>query len=93
MIYTCWFLGILLFCVGSFVAILNWGVFWSGFVKREECPSVIPLLGGLFLSGSFALVPITFLREWWWMGFILDWGSLPSIAYAALWHLSRKLQQ
>jgi hypothetical protein len=46
--------------------------------------SVIPFLGGILGGAGFLLAPNPALRHLWWLPLILDYGSLPSLAWALL---------
>ncbi|MCW5790720.1 MAG: hypothetical protein KIT72_09890 [Polyangiaceae bacterium] len=81
-----WSLGVI--CCAGFLWIgsLNWAVFWLGHVRRVKAPSWTPLLAGLLGTAAVLLVPLD-LARFWWMPLVLDWGSVPGIAHAIIWHL------
>ena len=80
---------LLLLVLSLCVSALNAAVFWQTYVLRRHSPSWIPLLGGGMGALALAILPLPQANRWWWLPFLLDWGSLPGLLHAALWHLLR----
>ncbi len=60
--------------IGSYIVVLNWGSLLRG-------RSWTPLVGGILLAGFAYSVPL--LRPYWWLAFLVDFGSGPGITWAA----------
>ncbi len=87
MIWIRWIIGSILIILSLGLIGLNSVVFWKRYIKREHTSSWIPLIGGVFGSLAFAILPLIPLHKWWWLPLILDWGSLPGIVVAILWNI------
>jgi hypothetical protein len=85
--------GTLFLALGTWLAILNAGVFWKVHVRKQEAPSWIPLLGGLFGVVGLLLLPFEATRDWWWIPLLLDWGCAPGIGHTILFHLCGRKQE
>src|ERR1700686_92627 len=85
-LYLRWIVGVALFAVFIWVSILNARVFWKRHIQKKESPSWIPLLGGGCGSVALLLLPQPAAHPWWWLTLVVDWGSLPGIAYSAVYH-------
>lgn len=77
---------------GVWLSALNAGVFWKVHVRKQEASSWIPLLGGVFGVFGLLLLPFEAVHRWWWVPLCLDWGSLPGIGHALLFHLFRQFR-
>jgi hypothetical protein len=79
---------LLLFCAYGCVA--NASVLWIWYIQKRRPPSWVPLVAGL--SGAIGLwvLPVAAAHRWWWLPLVLDWGSLPGIGHALLYHLIRR---
>jgi len=73
------------------LAISNGRIFIFGLLLRRHQPSWIPLIGGGCGVAAVLLVPVASVQEWWWVPLLLDWGSLPGIGHAIVWHLVHAL--
>lgn len=70
---------VLLSVQGLIFIIGNAGIFWKGWIKKEKCPSVMPLLGGIFCAAAILLVVD---KKYYFLAIIpmlLDWGCIPAI--------------
>jgi hypothetical protein len=87
MIVLRWILGcaLLLFC--AYGSVGNTRFLWVRYIEKRRPPSWVPLVAGL--SGAIGLwvLPLAAAHKWWWVPLILDWGSLPGISHAVLYHL------
>ncbi|HTE19413.1 MAG TPA: hypothetical protein VK689_13650 [Armatimonadota bacterium] len=81
-----WGTGLLLLLLGLWISVLNAAVFWQTYVLRKHSPSWIPLLGGGMAALALAILPVPQANQWWWLPFLLDWGSLPGLLDTAIWH-------
>ncbi|MEN5181276.1 hypothetical protein ABE501_16015 [Comamonas testosteroni] len=85
------FLCFLSLLIGVWIAFLNWRCFYIGFIKREYSPSWIPLVGGIFMFLGFYFFPKNPIDHLAFIAFLLDWGSLPGIGHAIIYHqINRK---
>jgi len=73
--------GCILICIGSFVIVMNWCALASWYLRRKHV-SWIPLVGGAFAAIGMALLPLPAIRAFWWIPFLIDWGSLPGMTFA-----------
>jgi len=77
---------VFLFVIGIWLAFLNWRCFYVGFVKKEDSPSWIPLLGGVCLFLGFFFFPNNPKSNYAWLAFLLDWGCLPGFVYSIYYY-------
>jgi hypothetical protein len=75
--------------VGLWLACLNWHCFYLAFIKKVYSPSWIPLLAGILLFLGFYFYPENSMSSFAWGAFLVDWGSVPGICHAILYHLVR----
>lgn len=76
-----WIVGLALFALFIWVAGINAIVFWEGHIQKKKTSSWTPLFAGICGAIALAVLPIPGARSWWWMPFLLDWGSAPGILY------------
>jgi hypothetical protein len=76
--------------LGVWICALNASVFWTRHVLHRESPSWTPLLGAGLLAAGMLVAPSRELHRWWWIPFLVDWGSVPGLVYSAVWHVRRK---
>ena len=88
MIYLQYAASILLVSVALWIILLNWLVFIQVHIQGREAPSWIPLLGGILLALGFVLWPSNPCIWLCWLAFIFDWGSLPGIGHALVFHVA-----
>lgn len=70
---------VLLGVQGLIFIIGNAGIFRKGWIKKEHCPSVMPLLGGIFCAAAILLVVD---KKYYFLAIIpmlLDWGCIPMV--------------
>lgn len=74
--------------VGLFVSLANWAIIIAvAFRKRSS--SMAPLLGGLLLSLAIGAIPVTSVRVYALLGFVIDpW--MPAMAWSLLSSFGRK---
>lgn len=68
-----------IFGLGLFFIAVNTVLFYKGYIKKEKCPSVIPLLGGILCAIAILLVVN---KKYYFLAIIpmlLDWGCIPAI--------------
>lgn len=83
------FLCFLSLLAGIWIAFLNWRCFYVGLLRKENSPSWIPLLGGIFMFLGFYFFPGNTAKHLAFIAFLLDWGSLPGIGHAIVYHQFR----
>ena len=73
--------------LGAWIASVHWYQFWLGVVRRGQSGSITPFLAGGLGAGGLLLMPWSGRTTWWWVPFMVDWGSVPftiyTIAYVA----------
>lgn len=74
------------------IAGFNWGVFWKGFVRRQEAPSWIPLLGGVLGALGLVAAPIPGTTALCWLPLLLDWGCAPGLLHTGLFYARLRAQ-
>ncbi len=83
-------IGAIFILLGTYVSAMNWLCFYKGLIKKDKPGSWIPLLGaGLIIIGG----NVCFSQEdakWFYLALLLDWGSLPGILHAIIFHIFRK---
>jgi len=73
------FASIALIAFGALVSIANWFLIGRYLLTRQRS-SLVPLVGGLSLSAGLFLLPSpTLISRLWYLGFIIDVGTLPAI--------------
>ncbi len=82
-------ISLILGAAGFWIFILNWMVFWQGYIKRKPAPSWIPFLSGCLICAAFLIFPSNPYRRLWWIAFIIDWGSLPGMGFSA-WQILKR---
>ena len=82
-----WLIGSLLASAGLYVIVLNWSVFWKCHVAGREAPSWIPLLGGVMTSVGLFIIPYNFGVLGMISPLLVDWGTVPGIAYSIFVHM------
>jgi len=65
--------------IGVFFITINYIIFWKGYVKKEETPSVTPFLGGVFAAISILLITDGKYRFLSLLPLLLDLGCIPAI--------------
>ena len=65
--------------IGVFFITINYIIFWKGYVKKEETPSVTPFLGGVFAAISILLITDGKYRFLSLLPLFLDLGCIPAI--------------
>ena|GEM_PF-3092051 len=71
------------------IVFYNWYVVLYYYSTKKYAGSWVPLIGGLILCGAFVFIPNNPYVRWWWLAFVIDWGSLPGITYTLLFHFNR----
>ncbi|WCM94852.1 hypothetical protein M5C99_09155 [Acidovorax sp. NCPPB 2350] len=62
--------------IGLSFVLYNWVVFYNIFFRKSRA-SWIPVVGGIFLALGIYL----YENSWWWIAFLIDYGSLPGFLY------------
>ena len=73
--------------VGLLFSLANWGILLA-LVLRKKSGSFVPALGGLLLCLAVGAIPVTRLRLWAPVGFLVDPFG-PAMVVAFLWSLGR----
>lgn len=87
-----WAVGGTLVLLFAWLAVLNACAPWTWYVRKREHPSWTPLLGGVSGAIGIWVLPLEAAHRWWWVPLVLDWGSLPGIAHALMYHLLSQLK-
>lgn len=74
---------------GLWIFVMNWIIFWNGFVKRKHS-SWAPLVAGSFLCVAFLIIPHNPYRRLCWLAFLIDWGSFPGIAFTIYYFIKER---
>lgn len=75
-----WAIGGLLILLATWVALLNWMIFVKGEILRRPTGSWVPLFAGVTACLGLLVVPVEGLARYWFIPFLVDWGSVPGIA-------------
>jgi hypothetical protein len=89
MLWLRWSVGLLLLALSGHLIVLNASVFWISHIQRRRSPSWIPLLGGVLGAAALAILPVPAVHPWWWVPFLIDWGSVPGLLETLVFHLCR----
>lgn len=65
----------LLLIGGVFIA-YNAMIFWLTVVRKEDAPSVAPIIGGVIAAAGIVALPVTASWQWAWVPLLVDWGGL-----------------
>lgn len=74
--------GILLLLCCGFIA-CNYYVAYRA-IAHDRRGSIVPVLGGVAGAIGFLVLPVRGASSLWWTPFVVDIGSLPIIAFAAI---------
>lgn len=80
-----WIAGLFLLVLSCWIICLNAWVFWKGYIQRKKAASWIPLIGGIFGMIAVLVLPVFWIKTWWWVPLLIDWGSLPGLLYTLIW--------
>ena len=82
-----WLIFIALFLLSLYIIIVNWITIFSNYSKTSKKPSNIVLLGGILICIAFLISPINQLKSFWWLGFVIDYGSLPIFIHTVYFYI------
>lgn len=82
-----WPVGLVFLSLFLFVATANWMIVWAA-IFRKKHSSWVPLVGGLFGSAAFWLLPIARLHSYRSLPLLPDYGSLPGLLSCLVFDLS-----
>lgn len=82
-------LSIVLALLSAAIIIDNWRRAIRGAIGLPS-GSWSPLLGGVLGAAAIALWPRHDIGSWWWVPLVIDFGSLPGLAWTAWWLLVRR---
>lgn len=82
-----WIVALVCLAAALWLGGLNWMVFWKRHIRREEAPSWIPMLAGFLGVVGLTFLPVKALQAWFWLPILLDWGSIPGLAFSLLFLL------
>jgi hypothetical protein len=85
-----WIAGVGLGLLGLWITVLNWWIFANRHVLGKNTLSWIPLLGGLFLGGGFAMLPSNPYWHYCWVALLVDWGFIPGLGYSLLYAMCKR---
>ncbi|SMF41419.1 hypothetical protein SAMN06296036_112161 [Pseudobacteriovorax antillogorgiicola] len=83
-----WILTIFLSLLGGYVVALN-SFCVVQMIRGYKVGSWIPLLGGGCISIAAIVAPVDTVASLWWVPLLVDWGCVPGIGWAILYHASR----
>jgi hypothetical protein len=86
MVYLQYLISIVFGILGLWVFVMNWCIFFYCLFTKKHV-SWLPLIAGIFLSIAWIAWPENPYRWYFWIAFIVDWGSLPSIGHAVIYIL------
>ncbi len=84
MTITMWVIGGIIGLCGLFITVMNWLVFVNNAILRRPWTSAVPIIGGILIGISMALLPINGLWKWAWIGLVIDWGGLPIVIWSLM---------
>ena len=90
MIVARWLAGGALIALAAWIIALNWVVFWRIHIQKRKAPSWIPLVGGVLGVAGLLVLPSGNKSYYAWMLLLVDYGSIPGIAYSLTWNLLRR---
>jgi len=61
-------------------------------LRNRDCPSVIPLIGGLFLYAACRMYPDGLLRPWAGIGLFIDYGCMPYLISASIYIIREEIR-
>jgi hypothetical protein len=70
-----------LILLGSGIAVTNWSIPYS-FFKKKKVPSTVWFIGGILLAIGFIGLNRS-LSNFWWIAFLIDFGSVPALFFYA----------
>lgn len=76
-----WVVGSALLLVSCWLCALNASVFWKLFVRKENAPSWIPLLGGMLGAFGLGVIPLELAHRLCFLPLLLDYGCLPGLLH------------
>ncbi len=81
-------LSIFFLLLGVYGIICNWIGFWLAYVKKQHIGSFAPLVAGVLVMVGLLLFPNNDVRKLCWIGFLIDWGSIPGI-FCSVWRIHK----
>ena len=60
---------------GAFIA-YNAVIFWLTVLRKEEAPSVAPIVGGVIAAAGVVILPVAGSWKWAWVPLLIDWGGV-----------------
>lgn len=79
---TVW--SLLLGSAAAVIIISNWYELIRNRVGGRTYGSGIPWVGGVLACLALSSSPIELLRDWWFVGLVIDWASLPALISAVV---------
>ena len=76
-----WLCGVGCLVVGVFLTTMNWLTVYAWLAHRKHS-SWIPVLGGMLIAAGIALIPVSKVRPYCWLGLLIDWGCLPALCHS-----------
>ncbi|HXV32016.1 MAG TPA: hypothetical protein VD840_16940, partial [Sinorhizobium sp.] len=64
-----------LLVIGSAFIAYNAMIFWLTVVRKEEAPSVAPIVGSVIAAAGIVALPVTGSWQWAWIPLAIDWGG------------------
>ena len=80
--------GFTLLLVSGWICVVNAWILVTN-LRRRRAPSWIPLVGGVLGAVGLWTLPFPETRSLWWLPLFLDWGSIPGLTHAVVWHPRR----
>jgi hypothetical protein len=65
---------VLLLIGGGFIA-YNAMIFWLSVVRKDDAPSVAPIVGGIIAAAGVVALPVAGTWQWAWVPLLIDWGG------------------
>jgi len=70
-----------LLAIGGVFIAYNAMIFRLTVVRKEDAPSVAPIVGGIIAAAGVVTLPVMSSWHWAWVPLLVDWGGLPSFLY------------
>ena len=80
-----WILSILFLLLSAYLTFVNWSVFINNYILKKPFVSAVTFGGGLLGGIGLIILPVENAWKWFWVPFVIDWGSLPVIIFSIVY--------
>lgn len=88
MVLTRWITGCVLILMAASIVAFNTRVALGQF-RSQGTQSWLPVIGGVSGAIGLYVMPNRSVSTLWWLPLFLDWGTIPGLTYAVVWHALR----